>query len=518
MMVRVQSSTVSGIDSIPVDVQVEVHKGKSSFTIIGLGDGAIREARDRVYSALSHLGFKMPEVTLVNLAPAEIKKEGARFDVAIALGILAAARVLPREALVDKCFLGELALDGEVQGVRGVLAGALGARERNVGELVVPRDNMGEAMLVRDLDVVGIRSLREIVAWLKGGPRPIFQRPPLEQEPRLTSSLSEVWGQETAKRALVVAAAGRHNVLMAGPPGCGKSMLAQRYSSLLPLLREEESLEAARIHSSVGQPLGAILRGHPPFRAPHHVISEVGLVGGGATPRAGEISLAHRGVLFLDEFPEYKRSALEALRAPLEAGKVTISRASGSLTLPARFQLIAAMNPCPCGRLGGQPGSRKEICLCTRTSIQSYLKKLSQPILDRIDLQVELNPVPVERMLGSPLDSAPEEDERLKGIVVRAHERQLSRQGTLNSDLSARQLREHLEIRPEALSLLEKASTKMGLTARGFVRMMRVAATISDIEESSAILPVHIAEALGFRALASIERYLSGTSEISMNG
>jgi magnesium chelatase family protein len=514
MMVRVQSSTVTGIDSIPVDVQVQVREGKQNFTIIGLADAAIREARDRVYSALSHLGFKMPSVILVNLAPAEIKKEGARFDLPIALGVLAAARALPRSMLEGKCFLGELSLDGQVKSVRGALSCALGVRERGMSTLVLPRENVGEASLVRDLEVVGVSSLRELVSWLSGGAPPQPVRVVPEQAPREAPDITEVWGQETAKRALVVAAAGRHNVLMVGPPGCGKSMLAQRFSSLLPPLQEVESLETARIHSSAGQPLRRILLGERPFRAPHHVISEVGLVGGGTHPRAGEISLAHHGVLFLDEFPEYRRSALEALRAPLEAGTVTIARASGSVTFPARFQLIAAMNPCPCGRLGARQANKKETCLCSRTSIQNYLKKLSQPILDRIDLQVELNPVPVERMLAPETAACEGVARALKAQIAEAQQRQSERQGMLNSMLSAKQLRAHLEIKPEAIALLEHASRRLGLTARGFVRMLRVAATVADLAGAPAIASAHVAEALSFRALSTIERYLSGESSV----
>jgi magnesium chelatase family protein len=281
MMVRVQSSTVAGIDSVSVDVQVQVRDGKQNFTLIGLADAATREARDRVYSALTHLGFKMPNVILVNLAPAEIKKEGARFDLPIALGILAAARALPRGALEGKCFLGELSLDGQVKPVRGALSCALGIRERGISTLVLPRENVGEARLVRGLEVVGVGSLRELYVWLSGGVAPQAVAEEKEIAPVVRPDITEVWGQDSAKRALIVAAAGRHNVLMVGPPGCGKSMLAQRFSSLLPPLMELESLETARIHSSAGQPLAEILQRQRPFRAPHHVISEVGLVGGG---------------------------------------------------------------------------------------------------------------------------------------------------------------------------------------------------------------------------------------------
>jgi len=508
MLARVRTSALSGLEAVPVDVEVQIQEGKRLFTIVGLGDNAVRESRERVTSAIQHAGFQLPDRILVNLAPAELKKEGSGFDLPIALAVLAASGQIDPGAGEHRFLHGELSLDGRVKPVRGVVAltaGAVGAAGR---EIVVPAENRAEAALIEGLEVIAVQSLGELVQWLtdgvipEGGTGTAALFPP---ERPLPAGISDVWGQDAAKRAMLIAAAGGHNLLMIGPPGCGKSMLAQRFTSLLPPLTGGEVLEVVRIHSVAGLPVPALLRGERPFRSPHYTVSDAGLIGGGAGPRAGEISLAHRGVLFLDEFPEYRRSAIEALRTPLEAGAITVSRARGAVSFPARFQLIAAMNPCPCGRLGS--GSS---CTCTRTSIAGYLKKLSQPILDRIDLHVELNPVPVAAMTSRVSVAGAEEENELRERVRAAQLRQRERGGVLNSELAPEEVKRIVEISEGGLRLLEHAAQRMHLSARGYMRILRVARTIADLAGESAVRDEHIAEAIQFRCLERIQRYCAG--------
>ena len=504
MLTRVRTSTLTGIDAIAVDVEVEVRPGKPSFTIIGLADSAIRESRDRVTAALKHSGFLLPEQILVNLAPAEVKKEGAAFDLPIAMAILAASRQVQIPDAMNVCFHGELALDGRLKHIRGALALAVEARQQRIPLLIVPEENFREANLISGVTVYPARTLIEVVRHFKGVPL----NPPAIIESTATSLpalklVSEVWGQESAKRALLVAAAGGHNIIMIGPPGCGKSMLAERFSSLLPPLREEELLEVVRIQSVAGVSTQSALAGQRPFRCPHHGISDAGLIGGGSVPRPGEISLAHHGVLFLDEFPEYRRSALEALRAPLESGFVQVSRAKASLRIPSRFQLIAAMNPCPCGRLGMNAAT----CTCSRAAILNYLKKLSQPILDRIDLHVELSPVGFSRMERLPTAQQQVSEQKLRKLVLDARQRQLDRQGEINSVLAGDVLLQQLNAQKSIRILLQDACEKRGLSARAYVRILRVARSIADLEGSHEIQSQHISEALSYRSLERMERY-----------
>ena len=401
MMYRVRTSALTGVDAISVDVEVELSSAtKPLWTVIGLGDSAVKEARDRVGSALRYYGIKIPERVLINLAPAEVKKEGSSFDCAIVLGILIAAGVVPsNETIQSTRFHGELALDGTFKSVRGVAALAIEAVRSGAQCIVVPEVNVAEALLIEGISVVGVTSITDLILYVRGELVGETNRS-CDGGPRSSPAptFAEVRGQRAAKRALEIAAAGGHNLLMIGPPGCGKSMLASRFMSILPSLSREEILDVVKIHSIAGLPIDDVLAGSRPMRSPHHGASDVGLIGGGSTPRPGEISLAHHGVLFLDEFPEYSRTALEGLRAPLETGRVVITRARGSLLFPAQFQLIAAMNPCPCGRLGVSGIT----CECSPGSIQSYLRKLSQPILDRIDLHVEMEAVPLSVLSADP--------------------------------------------------------------------------------------------------------------------
>ncbi|RIL04866.1 MAG: magnesium chelatase, partial [Proteobacteria bacterium] len=409
---------------------------------------------------------------------------------------------------------GELSLDGRIRPIRGVIVHAIGAVTRSLSKIIVPLENIGEASLVQGVSSLSAGSLTELIGCLNGKVQFQLAKPqPLDSTPEASSYvLDDVIGQESAKRALIIAAAGGHNLLMIGPPGCGKSMLAKRFVSLLPSLSEKEVIEVVKVHSVSGSALQQFLRGVRPFRSPHHHISDAGLIGGGSNPRPGEISMAHRGVLFLDEFPEFRRSAIEALRAPLETGQVSIARAKEVATFPASFQLIAAMNPCPCGNLGVKVAERARVCLCTRTAIDSYLKKLSQPILDRIDLQVELEPVALTELTAGNghRESACHVHLEAKGVIGKARALQIERQGGLNSGLDSKQLGVRTTLDAKAKQLLERAAAKVGLSARGYVRTLRVAATIADLQESPEIASPHIAEALSFRGLERVRAFVDG--------
>ncbi len=510
MLTRIRSAAIAGLDAFPVDVEVEIRPGKEQFLIIGLADVAVRESRDRVLSALGASGFRLPCNILVNLAPAELKKEGSCFDLAIALGILAASEQLGAVDLSGMSFYGELSLDGRIKAVRGVVALAVRAAQAQERAIVVPLANIDEASLISGMEVIGVGALAELVQYLQGSALPSRPAAPAIVPQRRYRPLSGVWGQSIAKRAMLIAAAGGHNLLMIGPPGCGKSMLAERFPGLLPPLTRDEMLEVVKIHSIVGLRVNGFLSGERPYRAPHQLTSDVGLVGGGAVPKPGEISLAHHGVLFLDEFPEFRRSAIEALRAPLENGIVSVTRAKGAWIFPASFQLIAAMNPCPCGRLG----AAGQHCLCSRPAIQAYLRKLSRPILDRIDLHVELDAVPLSAITAGECEGS-DEDEKRHAAVLLARSRQYDRAKKLNSAVRSDEVSKLFSIRPEGLSLLERAAGRSGISARGYVRLLRVARTIADIEGDSAVLERHIAEAISFRCLERIERYCQADFSIA---
>lgn len=505
MFATAHTSCILGLDAVPVDVEVHLRKGSAKFTILGLGGAAVRESRDRILTALAHAGYDLTDVILVNLAPAEIKKESVAFDLPIAVALACAAGGVPQRALDGVALVGELSLTGDVKATPGLTAHALAAVQAGMRCVLVPEANCREAAVVQGAQVIGVRSLGHALRILKGAEMPTVQRCELRPAVGGHKRLSDVIGQEAAKRALAISAAGGHNALMIGPPGCGKSMLAERLGGLLPPLSPAEALEVLRIHSIAGQDTAPIISGVRPFRAPHYVISDAGLIGGGSMPRPGEVSLAHRGVLFLDEFPEFRRSTVEALRSPLETGWVQVARARASLNFPARFQLVAAMNPCPCGRFGVAGGG----CRCSHHAIRDYVAKLSQPILDRIDLHVELDAVNVDDLVwGSEAPRAAAG--ALESAVAAAREAQLSRNGALNAEVPDAALREQTKLSHGARTLLSEAVKRLGMSARGYTRVLRVAATISDLAGHDGVTEEAIAEAVSYRSLDRLSNIMRG--------
>ncbi len=482
-----------GLDAPPVTVEVHLSAGLPGLAIVGLPEAAVRESKDRVRSALINSGFEFPQRRItISLAPADLPKDGGRFDLPIALGILAANGQLPASALQHCEFLGELALSGELRPVTGVLPASLAIRDAGRA-LFVPQENAGEAARPRGAEIYGGDHLLAIFAHLNDQQRlpaatPGTENPGGENIP----DLSDVKGQHQARRALEIAAAGGHSLLMMGPPGTGKTLLASRLPGLLPELEEQEALEVAAIRSLLGH--GDSIRRQPPFRSPHHTASAVALVGGGSHPRPGEITLAHHGVLFLDELPEFDRRVLEVLREPLESGHVVISRASNQVRFPARFQLIAAMNPCPCGYLGD--GTAR--CRCSPDQISRYRSRLSGPLLDRIDLHVEVATLPAEVLhRGAPGEAS----SSVKQRVLAARSRQQERQGHLNQALSPAATDQHAALTRNDADMLEQAMRRMRLSARAYHRVLRVARTIADIENSAGIDSSHLQEALAYRVL-----------------
>lgn len=491
----VRSRGLDGLSAPPVEVEVHVGNGLPAFHIVGLPEAAVRESRERVRAALTHSGFEFPNRRIaVNLAPADLPKESGRFDLPIAVGVLAASGQLSPQRLPELEMIGELSLTGALRPVRGVLAMALACRgDARSPALIVPAGNAAEAALVSDLAIHGANDVAQVCAHLTGEdvlPRVALERP-ANQSVRAgrDEDFADVRGHGAAKRALEIAAAGSHSLLMVGPPGAGKSMLASRLPSILPPLDEETALETAAIAGLRGC-FDPRAWGTRPFRAPHHSASAAALVGGGAHPRPGEASLAHHGVLFLDELPEFNRAALEGLREPLETGRIAIARALQRSEFPARFQLIAAMNPCPCGHLGA---SR---CRCTPDQILRYQRRISGPLLDRIDLQIQLLPVP-HRTLGAAVDG--ESSAVIALRVGAAHQLQLARQGKPNAELGAAELDRYCRLPPPAATLLERAATRLHWSSRSAHRVRKLARTIADLAGDELICSAHVAEAIGYR-------------------